>query len=69
MSISSTTTQRPLKTLHDKRLAYLVGLEDFYKGEGFVTKINGRENLLEIYPAGYVIPKTEEELIIEKWIN
>lgn len=66
---TSNTLQRPLKTIHDKRLAYLVGLEDYYKAEGFTTKVNGRENLLEIYPAGYVIPKTEEELVIEKWID
>lgn len=68
MSLSS-TLQRPLKTIHDKRLAYLVGLADYYKSEGFVTKIDGRESILEIYPAGYVIPKTQEELIIEKWID
>lgn len=65
----SSTIQRPLKTIHDRRLAYLVGLEDYYKGEGFVTRVNGRENLLEIYPAGYQIPKTQEEITIEKWID
>lgn len=67
MSVS--LTQRPLKTIRDKRLSYLVGLEDYYKSEGFVTKVNGRENLLEIYPAGYVVPKTQDELVIEKWID
>lgn len=65
----SSTIQRPLKTIHDKRLAYLVGLEVSYKEMGYTTKVNGRENLLEIYPAGYEIPKTEEELVIEKWID
>lgn len=65
---TSEILQRPLKTIHDKRLAYLVGLEDYYKGEGFTTKINGRENLLEIYPVGYEIPKTKEEVTFEKWI-
>ena len=60
---------RPLKTLHDKRLAYLAALETSYKELGYVTKLNGRDNLLEIYPAGTEIPKTEEELIIEKWID
>lgn len=69
MSLSLTTTQRPLKTIHDKRLAYLVGLEDYYRSEGFTTKIDGRNSLLEIYPAGYEIPKTTEEIIIEKWID
>lgn len=64
-----TTQVRPLKTIHDKRLAFLVGLEVSYKEMGYVTKVNGRENLLEIYPAGTEIPKTEEEIIIEKWID
>lgn len=68
MSISN-TVQRPLKTIHDKRLAYLVGLAEFYKGEGYQTKLNGRENLLEVWPAGVVIPKSEEEITIEKWID
>lgn len=65
MSLSS----KPLKTLHDKRLAYLVGLQDYYKAEGYTTKLNGRENLLEVYPKGTELPKTQEEIIIEKWIN
>lgn len=66
---TSNTLQRPLKTIHDKRLAYLVSLETFYKDEGYTTKINGRENILEVYQKGYIIPKTQEELIIEKWID
>lgn len=60
---------RPLKTLHDKRLAYLAALEKSYIELGYVTKLNGRDNLLEVFPAGTVIPKTEEEIIIEKWID
>lgn len=67
--MSLSISQRPLKTIHDKRLAYLVGLEDYYKSEGFSTRVDGRENLLEIYPAGYEIPKTDEQVIIEKWID
>lgn len=69
MLISSTTTQRPLKIIHDKRLAYLDSLSLSYKELGYSTKINGYDNLLEVYPKGYVIPKTERELIIEKWTN
>lgn len=64
-----TTQVRPLKTIHDKRLAYLVSLETSYKELGYVTKINGRDNLLEIYAAGTIVPKTQEEIIIEKWID
>lgn len=67
MSVS--LVQRPLKTIHDKRLAYLVGLEEFYQSEGYTTKLDGRENLLEIYPVGYQIPKTEEQILIEKFLN
>lgn len=58
---------KPRKVLHDKRLAYLFSLESAYKELGYVTKLNGRDNLLEIYPAGTILPK--EELIFEKWID
>ena len=40
---------KPLKTLHDKRLAYLVALEESYKEDGFITRLDGRNNILEIY--------------------
>jgi hypothetical protein len=66
MSIS---LQQPLKTIAGKRLAYLVGLEKAYADMGYGTKLNGRDCLLEIYPAGVPIPKTQEETIIEKWID
>lgn len=65
MSIS---LAQPLKTIHDKRLAYLVGLQDFYKAEGYVTKLDGRNNLLEVYARGVELPKTQEEITLEKWI-
>lgn len=64
---TSTQASQPLKTIHDKRLAYLVGLEDYYRGEGYTTRLNGRDNLLEIYPVGCELPKTREELIFEKY--
>lgn len=67
--MNTSTLQRPLKTIHDRRLAYLVSLEAIYKEDGYTTKLNGRENLLEIYPAGSVLPKTQEEIAIEKWID
>lgn len=62
-------TRWPIKTIHDKRLSYLVGLESFYKGEGYTTKLNGRDNILEVYQKGVEIPKTNEELLIEKWVD
>jgi len=63
------TPQRPFKTIHDKRLAYLVSLEGIYKEDGYTTRLNGRDNLLEIYPRGSKIPKTHEEITLEKWAN
>lgn len=60
---------RPLKTLHDRRLAYLVSLEKVYSDMGYSTRLNGRDNLLEVYPAGVEVPKTVEEAAIEKWID
>lgn len=59
----------PLKTIHDRRLAYLASLENIYREEGYSTKLNGRDNLLEIYPRGTEAPKTREEVIVEKWID
>ena len=63
----SDCSTKPLRVLHDKRLAYLVSLESGYKELGYVTKLNGRDNLLEVYTAGTVLPK--EELIFDKWIS
>jgi len=63
------TLLKPIKTIYDKRLAYLVGLQDFYKQEGYGTRLDGRNNILEVYPFGTSAPKTEEEKTIEKWID
>lgn len=67
MPVSSQT--RPLKTIRDRRLAYLVGLQSYFKEEGFTTKLDGRNNILEVYERGTELPKTEEETVIEKWID
>lgn len=61
--------KQPLKTIHDKRLAYLASLENIYREEGYATKLNGRDNLLEVYPKGFQVSKTREEIIIENWID
>lgn len=58
-----------VKTIHDKRLAYLVGLEKSYKEMGYPTKLNGRDNILEVFKPGTEIPQTKEEILIEKWID
>lgn len=63
------TILRPVKTIENKKLAYLVGLEDYYKSEGYTTKLDGRNSVLEVYPVGTVLPKTQEEIILEKWID
>lgn len=69
MQASLIKPQTPIKTIQDRRLAYLVGLESFYKEEGYSTKLDGRNNILEVYPKGYEVPKTKEEIIIEHWID
>lgn len=66
---NSNTMPRPFKVIHDRRLAYLVGLENFYKAEGYTTKLRSANSLLEVYPVGCELPKTQEEQIIEKWID
>jgi len=45
-----------IKTIHDRRLAYLVALEGSYKEMGYQTRLNGRDNLLEIYSQGCILP-------------
>lgn len=62
-------SNQPFKTIHDRRLSYLIGLQSFYDDQGYTTKVNGRDNILEVYPKGCDIPKTKEEEIIEKWID
>lgn len=57
------------KTLYDKRLSYLTGLEDTYRNLGYETRLNYQERKLEVYPKGAEIPKTQEQIIIDKWIN
>lgn len=59
----------PIKTIKDNRVSYLLGLETSYKDLGYSTKLNARCNLLEVFPKGYTIPKSKEEMIIEKWID
>lgn len=63
-----TLSKQPLKVIRDRRLAYLVGLEKSYQEMGYTTKLDGRCNILEVFPAGYIIPKTEEQLTIEKYV-
>lgn len=65
----SLQTPKPLKTIHDKRLAYLVSLEGIYKEQGYSTRVDGWHNLLEVYEKGVIAPKTETETVIEKWID
>jgi hypothetical protein len=59
----------PFKTINDKRLSYLLALESSYKELGYPTKLYHRENRLEVYERGAVIPKTEDEIVIERWID
>lgn len=60
---------KPIKTLKDGRLSYLVAIERSYKELGYPTKLIHERNILEVYSKGCIIPKTYEETIIEKWID
>lgn len=60
---------RPFKTITDRRLAYLDGLAQIYREQGYGVKVDGFRNLLEVYQKGVEVPKSAEEIIIQKWID
>lgn len=60
---------RPIKTIRDNRFTYLDNLGDIYKNMGYSVKLSSRDNLLEIFEKGTEIPKTAEEVVIDKWIH
>ena len=59
----------PIKTISGKRLAYLDSLAISYKEMGYSVKVDGRTSILEVYPKGAEVPKTDEELTIERWTD
>lgn len=59
----------PIKVLRDRRMTYLVAVENSYKELGYSTKLDVMRNILEVFPKGSTVPKSKEELIIEKWID
>lgn len=38
-----------LKTISNRRMAYLVSLDHVYREEGYKTKLDGFNNILEVY--------------------
>lgn len=61
------STQQPIRQIHDKRLSYLVALDSSFKEMGYTTKLNGRDNILEVYSQGYILPvEAVQPLEIEK---
>lgn len=63
------TLIEPFKIIRDKRLIYLASLENGYKELGYATKLNVQNNILKVYQRGTSVPKTEQELVIERWID
>lgn len=59
----------PIKIIRDRRLNYLVSVENSYKELGYSTKLDVRCNIVEVFPKGCIVPQSKEEMIIEKWIN
>lgn len=62
-------TLEPIKVLRDRRLIYLTALENSYRELGYPTKLDARCNLLEVFPKGSIVPKSNDELAIENWID
>ena len=67
---------QPIKTIRDRRLAYLDSLADSYEQMGYVVHVDGKCNILEVYKPGTVLPRPEAEaaplfsdVVIEKWVN
>ena len=49
------TSQRPIKTIQDKRMAYLVSLSKIYENEGYTIRLDGFKSILEIYQKGVIL--------------
>lgn len=65
---------QPLKTIHDKRLAYLAALEESYKELGYQTRLDGFNNVLEIHKKEAVLcplatSQQNSAPVLEKWID
>lgn len=62
-------TMEPIKVMRDRRLTYLMAVENSYKELGYATHLDARRNILEVFPKGCIVPQTHEEMLIEKWID
>lgn len=40
---------QPIRTVYNKRLAYLVSLDSIYREQGYKTKLDGFNSVLEVY--------------------
>ena len=59
----------PIKTIRDSKPSFLESLARSYQEMGYTIQHNKLLGILELYPKGSVIQKTDEELTIEKWTN
>jgi hypothetical protein len=62
-------TLQAIKIVRDRRYAYLMAVEQSYKELGYTTRLDGMRNILEVFDKGCIIPKTEQEIVIERWID
>ena len=62
-------TLKPIKTIRDHRLTYLMAVEKSYNELGYSTHLDMKCNILEVFSKGCIIPQTREEILIEKWID
>lgn len=54
-----TFSPQPIKIISGKKLAYLDSLAQDYKEDGYTVRVDGRNNLLEVYEKGVTIPTKE----------
>lgn len=56
-----TFSPHPIKTIHSKKLAFLDSVAQDYREDGYSVRVDGRNNLVEIYDKGVVIPQQPKE--------
>lgn len=54
-----TFSPQPIKVITGKKLAFLDSIAQDYREDGYTVRVDGRNNLVEIYEKGVIVPKKE----------
>lgn len=57
-----TFSPQPIKIISGKKLAYLDSIAQEYIEDGYTVRVDGRNNLIEIYNKGVTIPTKQTEV-------